>query len=101
MALRIVLLSLLTLILSAHIELPSNEFALNHTLSSDIMDSSYAVSPANHFQSSSKRGDTLAPWEVLNYRLPVIVGHKASLHQPTNYQRVYDQYKPRDFYLII
>lgn len=89
------------IILGAQIELPSNEFAKNETISSDYFDLSYQVPPLTSLNIGHKYGASNTGLFQDQEELPQIIGFKSPLTIPVHYLKVYDQFKPRDFYLII
>ena len=101
MAFSRLLIVFMMIILGAQIELPTNEFAKNDTIVRDFIDYSYQTPPLSSVNSSHKLGtmSQIDPGE--QELLPPIIGFKAPLTTPKYYLKIYDQFKPRDFYLII
>ena len=101
MAFTRLLIAVIMIILGAQIELPTNEFAKNDTISRDFIDYSYQTPPLSGVSSSHKVGSVSQIGPDGQEVLPPIIGFKAPLTTPKYYLRIYDQFKPRDFYLII
>lgn len=101
MAFSRLLIVFLMIILGAQIELPTNEFAKNDTIARDFADYSYQTPPLSSVSSGHKLGSVSQNGPDEQELLPQIIGFKAALTTPEYYLKIYDQFKPRDFYLII
>jgi hypothetical protein len=101
MAFSRLLIAFIMIILGAQIELPTNEFAKNDTITRDFIDYSYQTPPLSSVSTGHKLGSPSQNEPDEQELLPQIIGFKAPLTTPAYYLKIYDQFKPRDFYLII